>query len=69
MSAGFRKALSSALARDLAVTIANSNVLEDQLSKRATKDLARAKGLDAMGSFTEPRPQKVVYNAVRGVDM
>tara|TARA_R110002096_G_scaffold53659_1_gene139267 strand:+ start:1329 stop:1934 length:606 start_codon:yes stop_codon:yes gene_type:complete len=56
MSAGFRKALSSALARDLAVTIANSNILEDQLSKRATKDLARAKGLDAMGSFSEPRP-------------
>jgi len=57
MSAGFRKALSSALARDLAVTIANSNILEDQLSKRATKDLARAKGLDAMGSFSEPRPR------------
>ena len=57
MSAGFRKALSSSLARDLAITIANSNILEDQLSKRATKDLARAKGLDAMGSFSEPRPR------------
>ena len=57
MSAAFRRALASALARDLAITIANSNVLEDQLSKRATKDLARAKSLDAMGSFPEARPR------------
>ena len=57
MTPSFRKALSSALARDLAITVANSNVLEDQLGKRATKDLARAKSLDAMGSFPEPRPR------------
>jgi hypothetical protein len=57
MTPGFRKALASALARDLAITVANSNILEDQLSKRATKDLARAKSQDAMGSFPEPRPR------------
>ena len=57
MTPAFRKALSSALARDLAITVANSNILEDQLSKRATKDLVRAKSLDAMGSFAEPRPR------------
>jgi len=57
MTPAFRKALSSALARDLSITVANSNVLEDQLGKRATKDLARAKSLDAMGSFPEPRPR------------
>ena len=57
MPASFRVALSSALARDLAITIANSNVLEDQLSKRADRDLGRAKSIDAVGSFPEPRPR------------
>jgi|TARA_R110000822_G_scaffold297415_1_gene420011 hypothetical protein len=57
MTPAFRRALASALARDLAITVANSNVLEDQLGKRAIKDLARAKSLDAMGSFPEPRPR------------
>jgi hypothetical protein len=41
----------------LAITIANSNVLEDQLSKRADRDLGRAKSIDAVGSFPEPRPR------------
>lgn len=54
MTPAFRRALASALARDLAITVANSNVLEDQLGKRAIKDLARAKSLDAMGSFLNP---------------
>ena len=57
MPASFRIALASALARNLAITIANSNVLEDQLAARAEKDLARAKSIDAMGSFPEPRPR------------
>lgn len=57
MTPAFRQALASALARDLAITIANSNTLEEQLGKRAIKDLARAKSLDAMGSFPEPRPR------------
>ena len=57
MPASFRVALASALAQNLAITIANSNVLEDQLRQRADKDLARAKSIDAMGSFPEPRPR------------
>jgi len=57
MPASFRMALSSALARNLAITIANSNVLEDQLSARAEKDLSKAKSIDALGSFPEPRPR------------
>jgi hypothetical protein len=57
MPPSFRIALSSALARNLAITIANSNVLEDQLAARAEKDLAKAKSIDAMGSFPEPRPR------------
>lgn len=66
MSAAFRKAFASAIARDLAITIANSNILEDQLSKRATKDLARAKSLDAMGSFPEQRPRGSWANSRNG---
>ena len=57
MPTSFRVALASALARNLAITLANSNVLEDQLAARAEKDLARAKSIDAMGSFPEPRPR------------
>jgi hypothetical protein len=57
MPPSFRIALASALARNLAITIANSNVLEDQLAARAEKDLSKAKSIDAMGSFPEPRPR------------
>ena len=57
MPASFRMALASTLARNLAITLANSNVLEDQLASRAEKDLAKAKSIDAMGSFPEPRPR------------
>jgi len=66
MPASFRVALSSALARDLAITIANSNVLEDQLSKRADRDLGRAKSIDAVGSFPEPRPRGSWANSRNG---
>ena len=57
MPASFRMALASTLARNLAITLANSNVLEDQLAARAEKDLAKAKSIDAMSSFPEPRPR------------
>ena len=66
MPASFRIALSSALARDLAITVANSNVLEDQLSKRADRDLGRAKSIDAVGSFPEPRPRGSWANTRNG---
>jgi len=66
MTPAFRTALASALARDLAITIANSNVLEDQLAKRARQDLARAKSADAMGSFPEPRPRGTWANSRNG---
>ncbi len=62
----FRIALSSALARDLSITIANSNVLEDQLSKRADRDLGRAKSIDALTSFPEPRPRGSWANSRSG---
>ena len=66
MPASFRMALSSALARNLAITVANSNVLEDQLSGRAEKDLARAKSIDALSSFPEPRPRGTWANSRNG---
>jgi hypothetical protein len=66
MPPAFRTALASAMARDLAITVANSNTLEDQLSKRAKKDLAHAKSLDAMGSFPEPRPRGTWANSRNG---
>jgi len=57
MPASFRVALASTLARNLAIPLANSNVLEDQLAARSEKDLARAKSIDALSSFPEPRPR------------
>jgi hypothetical protein len=66
MPPSFRIALSSSLARNLAITIANSNVLEDQLAARAEKDLAKAKSIDAMGSFPEPRPRGSWANSRNG---
>ena len=57
MPTSFRVAFASALARNLAITLSNSNVLEDQLAARAEKDLARSKSIDSMGSFPEPRPR------------
>ena len=66
MPASFRVALSSALARDVSITLANSNVLEDQLSKRADRDLGKAKSIDAQGSFPVPRPRGSWANSRNG---
>jgi hypothetical protein len=56
-SADFRRAMSLALARDLAVPISSSNVLQDQLSKQFEKTMARVRSSDAMGSSPEARPR------------
>lgn len=57
MPADFRRALEFALARDIAVPIASSNTLEDQLAKRTKSMRAKAMSTDAMGSFPDPRPR------------
>lgn len=57
MSAGFVKALSTALARDMAVGVANSNTLYENLSVQAATDLRRAKSTDSLGSPLQQRPQ------------
>ena len=52
----FRESLEIALAREMAIPIANSNTLEDQLAKKARRSLGRAMAVDAMGSFPVNRP-------------
>lgn len=56
-AADFRKAVSTALARDLAIPLANSNTLLKLLSDRSDRTLARARSTDAMGSSPERRPR------------
>lgn len=65
MSANFLRALELAMARDLAVPIANSNTLEDQLARKAERALATARSTDALGAFPERRPRGA-WASVRG---
>ncbi len=57
MAADFRRALELALGRDLAVKLASSNALQNQLAIQATRMLAQARSSDAMGAFPEQRPR------------
>lgn len=57
MPPDFRRALSMALARDLAVPLANSNTLRDAMDKAAKLALAKAKGSDAQDSPPERFPE------------
>lgn len=57
MPADFHMALIVALARAVAVSIANSNTMEDQLRAEAELALNRAKSSDGMGSTPESRPR------------
>lgn len=56
MSSGFRKALELALARELAIPVANSGTLHDRLSIRADRQLAKARSVDSKNSPPEQRP-------------
>lgn len=57
MTADFRNALAFVIGRDLAVDLASSNTLEDQMARKADRAIARARSTDAMGSFPERRPR------------
>lgn len=57
MTPDFLDALSFVVARDLAVPVASSNTLLEQMSKAADKATARARSTDALGSFPELRPR------------
>lgn len=56
-SADFRRAVSLAIARDLAVPVASSNTLQEQISKQFEKAMNRARSNDAMGASPEQRPR------------
>lgn len=56
MAADFRKALITALARDMAVPIAASNTLQQNYEKRANTALARARSNDGLGETAQRRP-------------
>jgi hypothetical protein len=56
MPADFRMALITAMARDLAMPIADSNTIADRFEKRADRALLIAKASDARGSAPSRRP-------------
>jgi len=56
-SADFVQAMEYALARDLAVPIAESNTLREEMRKEAKDRLAAAASTDAAGSFPRQRPR------------
>jgi hypothetical protein len=56
-SSDFRRAVSLAIARDLAVPIASSNTLQESLSKQFEQAMNRARGTDAQGASPESRPR------------
>ena len=55
-SADFRRAMSTALARDLAIPVSGSRSLRDDYKKEHRQDMGRAKSADAMGSSPEQVP-------------
>lgn len=56
MPPDFRRALSSALAVDLAVTLTNSATLMERMQVQAAADLRRAKSTESIEDFPEQRP-------------
>ncbi len=56
-AADFTDAFEFALARDLAVPLASSNTMRDEMNKEFKLAIAAARSTDAMGSFPERRPR------------
>lgn len=63
MSTDFRRALQLALARDLAIPLAESLSMSEKYERSAARALGRARSKDAMGSFPESRPRGSWVNA------
>ena len=57
MAADFRAALASALARDMAIPVASSNTLREEMAAQHLQDILKAKNSDAQGGFPEMRPR------------
>lgn len=55
MTPDFREALACALARDLAIPIAQSNTLREEMKDAAERAVRRAKSTDAISDKPEPR--------------
>jgi len=56
MSAGFVKALATALARDMALPVGNSNTMREEYTVQAKTDLRIAKSTDSQGSPARQPP-------------
>lgn len=56
-SSDFRRCVSLAIGRDLAVPVASSNKLQEQLNKQFNRTMARARSSDAIGASPELRPR------------
>jgi hypothetical protein len=56
MTPDFREALACALARDLAIPIAQSNTLREEMKDAAERAVRRAKSADAISDRPDPRP-------------
>lgn len=56
-SADFRRAVILAIGRDLAIPIASSNKLKDELNNEFVKTMNRARSSDSMGGTAEMRPR------------
>jgi len=57
MTSDFRAAFESALARDLAIPLASSRTLRDDMGRQHARDMAKARSNDAMGAHPELRPR------------
>lgn len=62
----FRRAMSSAIARDLAITLGNSRALQETMADQAQRDLINAKSVDGITSFPEQRPRGSWANSRSG---
>jgi hypothetical protein len=57
MATDFRRALAYSLAEALAIPLASSNTLRQQMESKASRKLASARSADAQGAFPELRPK------------
>lgn len=66
-SPNFRRAMATALARDLAIGIANSNTLQGRMTLQANKALNIAKSTDSITDFPTRRPRGTWANVRNGL--
>lgn len=62
----FRRAMSSAIARDLAITLGNSRALQESMAEQAQRDLINARSVDGITSFPGKIPRGSWANSRTG---